>query len=165
MEVNIGVIIHIVVMFASGLIALFTIFEDNEIINNISSIICILSMLLFIASGCMMEKQPWNLPEDPFSTEYIVAMNDSNQTNGRFYARRGYIEENLYYQYMTKVGSGYKAGKVKADSTILYYTDDDFRVERYKKTRNWLWFEQEAYYYKIYIPEGSITDEYSVDLQ
>lgn len=126
----------------------------------------ILSIVVFFGNFIMLEIQPWDLPDSPYRTEYIVAMGDNNQVNGEFYARRGYIEENLYYQYMKKVSDGgYKAGKCKADATTLYYADDNFRVERFKKTKKWLWLECEAYYNKIYIPEGSITDEYSVDLQ
>ena len=66
---------------------------------------------------------------------------------------------------MRKSGSGFKAGKVKADDTILYYTDDDYRVEFYMKTKEWWIFHDEAYYYEIYIPEGSITEDYQIDLQ
>ena len=70
-----------------------------------------------------------------------------------------------YYQYMKKEGLGFKAGKVKADKTTLYYDDENYRVECYEKTKKWLYFETSEYYYKIYIPEGSIAEDYSVDLE
>ena len=86
--------------------------------------------------------------------------------NGKFYLRHGHIEENLYYQYMVKLNkSGFIANKVKADNAMLYYSDDNFRVEWYAKERHWLWFQQKETYNKIYIPEGSISEEYSIDLK
>lgn len=129
------------------------------------SIVLYLSVILFCAFGFhKMGKQPWNYSE-PYATEKIVCLNDTNQINGRFYMRRGYIGEKLYYQYMVKLGAGYKANKVGADNTTLYYDNDNFRVEWCEKERHWLYFSETEKYQKIYIPEGSITDDYSIDLQ
>lgn len=100
------------------------------------------------------------------STEHIVALQDNNMVNGRrVYARRGYIESDLYYQYMLKYGVGYKANKIKAKNTIVYIAEDNFRVEWHTKEKNWLFFTMWEKYKKLYIPEGSIVEDYTIDLQ
>ena len=81
------------------------------------------------------------------------------------YLRRGYFEEDLYYQYMVQLNNGgFVANKVNSSNATLYYAEDDFRVEWYIQKKKWLYWEIERTYNKIYIPEGSIADDYSVDL-
>ena len=168
-----GMMIHLII-FALSFVLSFIFspidgYEKEEKIHitifSISLIAFLLSSIMFFVGNYKLSKQKWNY-SDPYSTEYIVALNDSNLINGNAYMRRGYIEEKLYYQYMVKrTDGGFVANKVNADHTTLYYSIDNYRVEWLKKERHWLWFEEEEDYNKIYIPEGSITDEYSVDLK
>lgn len=107
----------------------------------------------------------WIVPDKPYATEKLVSLNDNNLTNCKFYLRRGYVEEDLYYQYMVQLNDGgFVANKVKSSNATLYYDTDNYRVEWYTKTKKWLYWEIKKTYNKIYIPEGSITDDYSVDL-
>lgn len=122
-------------------------------------------VIFFITGEIKLDKQPWNYSK-PYATEKIVSLSDSNQINGHFHVRRGYIGEKLYYQYMVDLKSGgYKANKVGADNTTLFYDNKNCRVEWYEKERHWLYFSETEKYQKIYIPEGSITDDYMIDLQ
>lgn len=179
-EANVGVYIHMFIMggslifvFASALSACFYSIDRNEKEEDSSlelfiksSFIAIVSIILFVVGNIKCEKSAWKYPDKPYSTEHIVSLNDSNMVNGKFYLRHGCIEENLYYQYMVKLNKGgFIANKVKADNAMLYYSDDNFRVEWYTKERHWLWFQQKETYNKIYIPEGSISEEYSIDLE
>lgn len=162
--------IHMCLFAFAGLTLLFIGWTYDEYesvwLLVVDIIIRVIICASFIFGIYKMDVDPWIIPDKPFKTVKIVALNDNNMTNGRFYVRRGYISEDLYYQYMKKEGLGFKAGKVKADKTTLYYTDDeDYRVECYEKTKKWLWFETSENYYKIYIPEGSIAEEYEVDLE
>lgn len=109
---------------------------------------------------------PWVVNEEPDAVERIVSLTDSNMVNGKIYLRKGYFSEDLYYQYMVKLnGGGFKANKVKASGTILYYADSNYRVEWYTMRKQYWYLSEEKTYWKIYIPEGSITDTYSVDLE
>lgn len=162
-------VVHFIVAACAGVTLLFIGFFNDEYESVwrliIDAVVCIIIAGSFIFGIYKINKDPWVIPDDPFKTVRIVALNDNNMTNSRFYVRRGYVSEDLYYQYMKRSGSGFKAGKVKADKTTLYYADDDYRVECYEKTKKWLWFEASEYFYKIYIPEGSITEDYMVDLE
>lgn len=179
LEGNIWVFIHVIIM-AGSVICLFSSFlsiivliveEDETGVNSsfktliTSLFITVVSFVFFIFGCYKCEKSTWNYPDKLYSTEYIASLNDSNMVNGKFYLRRGYIEENLYYQYMVKLNGGFVANKVKSNNATLYYSDDNFRVEWYEKERHWLWFQQKETYNKIYIPDGSISEEYSVDLE
>lgn len=122
-------------------------------------------LIFFIIGTSKCDKSPWVVADEPYSVEKIVSLGDNNMTNGRYYMRRGYIESDLYYQYMVDVGDGFKSNKVRSNNATLYYADGNYRVEWYTKTKKWLYFTKEETIHKIYIPEGSITDEYSVDLR
>ena len=60
---------------------------------------------------------------------------------------------------------GYVANKVSSDDTTIFYDDENPRVEWYKKERTWWFFKEEDTFNKIYVPKGSITEDYSVDLE
>lgn len=122
-------------------------------------------LIFFIVGTYKCDKLPWIVADEPYAVESIVSLGDNNMANGRYYMRRGYIESDLYYQYMVDVGDGFKANKVRSNNATLYYADGNYRVEWYTRTKKWLYFTQEGTIHKIYIPEGSITDEYSVDLR
>ena len=174
-EGNIFIYIHLGVMILSTacafIFALFSLFDfDNKdqsspVICFVSFIICIASVIFYFIGATKCESSDWVVSETPCSVEKIISLDDNNLTNGRFYMRRGYIEENLYYQYMVKLNNGgFVANKVNSANATLFYTEDNYRVEWYTKTKSWLYWEMEKTYNKIYIPEGSITDDFSIDL-
>lgn len=175
MDVNSGIVCCSIILF--GCVSIFFVpvsilmFTENDWRNGI--MIGIPGVLALIISGCALygtiktKDQTWIVEKEPYKVQNIVALGDGNMTEGRFYARRGYIGENLYYQYMVeRENGGFVAGKAKANDIVLYYTDDEFRVEWYTLHREWWIFEEERDgYAKIYIPEGSISSEFNVDLE
>lgn len=161
-----------IVTIGFGVSALDEEFNDNNEKSDkyyiLSLMFCVLLVGLFIffmigLDKC--EKTPWIREKEPYVVEHIVGLADNNLTNGRFYMRRGYIEDKLYYQYMVELGNGgFIANKVNSADATLFYDTSNYRVEWYKKTRSWLYFRDEKICHKIYIPEGSITDDYMIDL-
>jgi len=125
-----------------------------------AAIILLLVLFIDIRSYTM----PYTIEKT--STEKIVALQDSNNVDGRFYLRRGTIETKLYYNYMVSlVGGGYKANKVPSKETTLYTVDDNYRVEWWEKKRGYGLSYQIEKYWKIYIPKNSIVEDYTIDLQ
>ena len=87
-------------------------------------------------------------------------------TNGKFYVRRGYINEDLWYQYMVDVGGGgYVANKVPSNGTTVYFDNENPRCEWYEVSQEWWIFKQWGTRWKLYVPEGTIGSDYSIDLQ
>lgn len=166
-------IVHVILIILSGIVlfisGLESLFDDDDKcfwIGFVSFFACIALLAFFIIGRVQCEKSEWIVDDEPFAVEKIVSLNDNNMTNGRFYLRRGYIEEDLYYQYMVQLGNGgFKANKVKSDNATLFYDTGNYRVEWHKKTQKWLYFKNEVTYHEIYIPEGSITSDYSIDLE
>lgn len=142
--------------------------EDGE---NIAVALAVITLIVFILSlaawgigDSVCAKQ--SAVEELNAVENIVALSDNSMVNGRIYMRGGYIDNDLWYQYMVKVSNdGFVANKLKANTVTLYYTKENYRVEWWRSHKQWLWFEQNKTYHKIYIPEGSIANDFSVDLR
>ena len=132
----------------------------------ISGIIFGVVLSFFICICKKLDNAPWQGEDKPVAVENIVALNDNNLVTGRYYVHRGYIDQDLWYQYMVKLNDGgFVANKVSSKDTTLYHSDNNYRVEWYTKKKHWLCFSREENYHKIFIPQGSITDDYSVDLK
>ena len=104
------------------------------------------------------------------STEHIIALNDSTGVNGRAgFLGSGYVEDELYYYYMTDTKEGLQAKKIKAEDTYVRYSDEPI-VETYTATNfknKLLWFIALPIksFHIAYIPEGSIIENYRIDLE
>lgn len=174
-----GIVINAVVIIVSVLVCIFWFFDiENsnadqlnelhtiDIVGGISLIICLISMVLLIAGVIICDLQEWNVADEPYRTDYIASLNDGKQTNGRFYLTHGYIEEDMYYQYMIKRSDGgYSYDKAREDIATIYISDGNYRVEWYIEERHWLWFDDERSICKIYVPQGCIKEEYNIDLE
>ena len=100
----------------------------------------------------------------------IIALKDNQNISGSFYIMGGYVDEDLYYYYATETEFGYKTEKIKADNTYIKYTDGETHIEKYEgKFANEdvnIWASpMYSNRYIIYCPEGTITNEFNVDLE
>lgn len=142
--------------------------KKAEIEINISAFFlvgCVAIVLFTFVAECMLNTKNYKYEDTPYSTQYIVALNDNNIIHGRFYLRRGYIDEDMYYQYLMKRNGGYKLNQIKASNATIYESDNDYRVEWYAGKRSWLWFTDTTKIQKIYIPKGSIKESFNIDLE
>lgn len=128
-------------------------------------------ILFAIILGCLTLFGTIKMNLAPFvwtktANEKLISLNDNNMTNGRFYVRRGYINEDLWYQYMVDVGGGgYVANKVPSNGTTVYFDNENPRCEWYKVSQEWWIFKQWGIRWKLYVPEGTIGTNYTIDLQ
>ena len=133
-----------------------------------SSIITVICSILIIFSLTMIAFMPdENYTTEIVSSSSIVALNDGFLIEGYGgFLRSSYIEEELYYFYMKDMGDGsYAMQKAPADRTFICYTDDNFRIEVLEKTYNLgCFFYQVNNVYYIYVPKGTITEEFTIDL-
>lgn len=100
----------------------------------------------------------------------IIALKDNQNISGNFYIMGGYVNENLYYYYATETEFGYKTEKVRADNTYIKYTDGETHIERYigefaNDSANIWGFPMCNDRYIIYCPDGTVTNEFIVDLE
>ena len=161
----------ITLIIACALLCIFVCTLDMHrkykwIITTLLGILIIFLFSIIFYGNEKMKSISWEYPDKPYSVEYIVSLNDNNLISGSFYLRSGHIDENLYYQYMVKMNNGgYVSNKVNSKNTIIYYSDDNFRVEWWTRSKKYLWFKVKDKINKVYIPEGSISDMYSIDLK
>lgn len=130
---------------------------------------CLFALLISIVTSCIPEHEDkvYNITE----SNSIVALSDSVGANGSFgFLGTGHIKDDLYYYYMVKNDTGYKAEKIPASDTIIRYTSSDFKIEKYeasgfKNKSKYIYAVPVGQYYVVYIPEGSIIENYRVDLE
>lgn len=104
------------------------------------------------------------------SSAPIVALKDNKITDGNFFLGCGSIDGDLRYYYAEDSSRGYKVKSVDIDKCYILFDDDRPRIERYdvaafNKKRHYIYAIPYGYYYKLYVPHGSITTEFKVDLE
>lgn len=166
MNVELFIIIIGIYCLISIAILLCEIFEyasDLEymivIINaSLSIILLILSCVISynMDKKCVRE-------EEPYAIQHIVALQDNNKMSSRYYARHTYINEKMYYQYLRKQNDGsIIMTEITAYDTPVFF-DDDARVEWYYSNYKFLFLKKQKVEHILYIPEGSILEEYNID--
>ena len=99
----------------------------------------------------------------------IQALKDNNSIEGRFYLGNGHIGEEQYYYYIVNTEKGYKTEKVKSNNAYVVYNDKPY-VEKYEAVSFKHWYTYiyaipATSYYVLYVPEGTITNEFNIDLE
>jgi hypothetical protein len=98
----------------------------------------------------------------------LYAISDNNNLNGMFFLGSGRVSDVLYYYYMYENDQGkYRVGKWSAEDAFLEFSDETPNIKVYTfSLKDSLWGfcskQRNAY---ITIPEGSITQNFAIDLQ
>jgi hypothetical protein len=105
-----------------------------------------------------------------YETAQIIALKDNENINGRCYLMGGYVDEDLYYSYALQTENGIKIDKVNASEGYIVYSNEKPKIEKYKVKRFKHWYSYlysipMGEYYNIYVPKGTVTNEYEVDLE
>lgn len=100
----------------------------------------------------------------------LVALKDNSAISGRFFLMNGSIDSEQYYYYAAEDELGIKVDKVAASECYIQYVESEYRIESYTPVfrdewRNWFAIQMKDPYFIIYIPDGSITEEFSIDLE
>lgn len=92
----------------------------------------------------------------------IVSMNDAIASTGG--GNRTYIsiDAEQFYTFYYKYGDGYRTGKISADNTIVYQTDETNPCIVEKISRK-ACGKIKSTEYDIYIPKGSIIENFHLD--
>ena len=104
--------------------------------------------------------------------EKLYAFEDDASIEGHFFLGSGRVDGEMKYYYIYETDDGgYKMDSIDTSNAVLYYIDDDnCRIEY----DNFVYSNPVHYFfgigplettYKIYIPKGSIINNYQVDLE
>ena len=142
----------------------------DDVMHVLTTITIIFSLIIGLIGGiptAMIDTVEWGEPEC-YVTHEIINLADNNEINGRIRGRyvRGYIgEETTYHYYYERSDGGMDLQKANAKNTIIYYTDGEPYAEWYRKSRTYWWHTKYEYSCKIYIPEGTMTTEFTIDME
>ena len=101
----------------------------------------------------------------------LIALKDNSDIVGTKYLFSGTIKEAQYYYYIEETEFGYKQNKIQASSAYIKYDNESPRIETYvNKYKNLIvrFFCGNTSINEtvvIYIPEGSIVENYEIDLE
>jgi hypothetical protein len=100
----------------------------------------------------------------------IYALQDNITTEGSFFLGSGHIDDELKYFYVKETDIGYTVCNVDADQSYIRYTDDRCHIEKQtcaftNEFVNWIAFPFNDTRYIFHIPDGSIMNNYVVDLK
>lgn len=114
-------------------------------------------------------------------TQEITALTDNNELNGHAFLGTGSINTNTYYYYYAKSNEGVKMQKLNANScTIIESTEtphiDTVIMDVAANKKDTLTYKLLANplislkslsskFYKIYIPEDSLTEDFLIDIK
>ena len=139
---------------------------DNIRWGMVAGTLLCLGALIFGIIGTVNLYKEENHSSVNHGTERLLALQDEPGVKGKFYAGYGTIESELYYFYIMDLGSYSKMGKIPANRTFIYETNDNFRVEWIKEEYHWLIFSDipQDYTWRLYVPKGTIKTDYMIDL-
>ena len=100
----------------------------------------------------------------------IVALEDNiTSRGGTFFLGTGANKSDIYYYYMIDTERGYVMKNVKAyDAYIKYDTNPRIVTESGRGFNHWynyIWAFPTSSHYTIYVPEGTILNNYNIDLK
>lgn len=165
----IGLIVSVIIIIYTAIVDCWDFFEgfwESILILLAMSIVSLMVWFgaSFVISSCI--EPNYNIAEDT----KIVALKDNQNIHGNFYIMGGYVDEDLYYYYATETEFGYKTEKISSDNAYIKYTDGEPHIERYtaefsKNSANMWGTPMYLDRYIIYCPEGTVTNEFQVDLE
>ena len=129
----------------------------------------IIGMILGLFLGCIIAN--CNIEETVLElqyTLYLEALQDTQMISGSFWLGCGDVQGKMKYTYYYKTKEGFKFGKVGTARTTIIYSDTKPRIEYYEsrnKENKFSFSDGDDWCYKIYVPEGTIKQNFNLDAQ
>lgn len=132
----------------------------------------LLSLAIMVLGGGIATVSGAPTQSEKVEAVEVISLNDNSNTEGSFFLGSGSVNEELVYYYAYESDKGITVGEIDADEVYINYTDKQPRLEEYQtkfksEFLNWsfAYLGEDSCYYKLYIPEGSIIEEYKIDLE
>lgn len=155
-------VLLIIVGIITIILSIYFTIDDDLLAGAITFLcgVCVGSLLLLILafiSSCMPDNE-YNFAES--ENKSIIALQDN------IYLQRRHSD--LKYVYMYKDNDGYKVDAISAQDATIIYDNEPRIVKQTGKFKNWYsWIYAIPVKTKnyIYVPKGSIQEEYDIDLR
>ncbi|ASD51802.1 hypothetical protein [Flavobacterium phage V157] len=133
-----------------------------------------LSILNFLLSLIFSFHVAWIIPthtQIEKSTFELESLQDGDRINTQFFLGSGYVNEQMKYSFYILEQNGYKLYSIDANDAHVKYTDEKPKLEVFKEVINddfinnfSIALDLKASYI-IYVPKGSILQNYTLDAQ
>lgn len=167
----------IVLSIIGGIIGFLTAFNK---INSVGSGFDILDLLVYLFTillgsvlggffGFLIAISIPSKTEVVVDTHYLEAFQDNNSINGSFFLGSGNISGNMKYVYYYQSEDGYRMNQLSYNNVLIKYTNDQPKIEFYKNQQTDDFINKFSINLElnkktiIYIPKGSIMQNYSLD--
>lgn len=143
----------------------------------------VITVIAFIVAGGMYLNniEKCEAPEVSTTTCTVICAKDNSSVTGTisggiFYVQGSVSEKSVYKYYYQLEDGGVKQGTISAESTTIYFVEpgEDAYLETIVTTEYYLnnnntpatrWNENSTTTYKLYVPEGSITNVYEFNAE
>ena len=131
-----------------------------------------ISALAGAVFGCMVAVIVPTKTETKVDVYSIEALQDTEVGSGTFFLGFGQVGDKMKYSFYYETEGGYRLRQVDSDSTLIKSTYVLPRVEEYSRVpaKNHFWNRFSLYLrcahensFVIYVPEGSIKQNYNLD--
>ena len=100
----------------------------------------------------------------------LQSFKDGSSINGSFFLGTGSIDGTMKYTFYYKTEGGFKMKQLNYDNVIVKYSDEAPKVEEYKSRQtnasiNKYSFDLKDKEYIVYVPEGTVKNNYVLDAQ
>lgn len=171
------IILIIVLLIVAGTAIYAIVIECDGLREKVvtGGIFGLFGLLLFLLGGTLAVAVGDILPDnakifEKTGEQYIVALKDSQNVNGKMFILGGNVNADLYYYYAKETDYGLKTSKKEASQCYVVYTDEQPKIETYSvmEFNRWYYYIFAIPmddYYVFYVPEGTVTTEFNIDLE
>lgn len=131
-----------------------------------------IGLLGMVVSSVILENR---IPQttETVSTQEIYSLKDNNGIKGGYYLFGGSIDDEYQYRYVISTPKGKQVETISSNDYEVYIKEGNYKPKIVKEVTKpkddklnwWLVFPLDKYQYTIYVPEGTIANEYNMDLE
>lgn len=112
--------------------------------------------------------------ETVIDTYYLEALQDNNNVSGSFFLGSGSINGEIKYVFYYETDGGYRMEQLSYDKTLIKYTNETPKVEFYRQEQTDAFINKFSVRVRgcgcdskniIYVPKGTIKQNYNLDAQ
>lgn len=98
----------------------------------------------------------------------LACLNDGSSVEGNFFLGSGYVDEQMTYTYYVKVKDYYKLEQLPASDVLVKYTNGPAKILKVEQVednsyRSYFGIGIPSTRFVIYVPKGSIKNNYQLD--
>ena len=123
--------------------------------------------------GCFIGVIPaLMLPADIEINTYenkIESLQDNNSVGGDFFLGCGAVQGEMKYVFYYSIDGGFKMSQLSYEDVLIKYSNEarviEYREEPTESFINWFALDITGSTYEIYVPKGTIKNNYNLDTQ